>query len=199
MLIEFEFDPESGEYTPISREIIDNSESKKTKTETKTKPKSKSKSSVESTEPQIILESNKYILNEAAVEALGVSPDDRIDIKYEKKGKLIYPVIGSNDVFGTKAGNKLTNSLTVSYRGKSNETLAEYGTIFTFTPHESKEGLFVLVGDKEVSAKPVVETSSSIDTSILDDEPTEDIPLDLNLESIVDSPDNKITKLNFTL
>lgn len=83
------------------------------------KPKKKSTSvKNESSEPKLILENNKYQLTQAAVDLMGVEPDDKIDIKYEKQGKNITPVIGSDETFGTKQGNKLTKSLTVACRGR---------------------------------------------------------------------------------
>lgn len=201
MLLVFDFDPETGEYTPVSREIINEGEAgaKKAAKETTAK-RSKSKSKLpESSEPLIILEDNKYILNDAAAEALCVEPDDRIDIKYEKQGKLLKPVIGSNEVFGTKGGNKLTQSLTVSCRGKANETLSAYGSQFKLVPHPNRGGLFFLVGDK-AQAEPEV-ADEKIDLSEIDNEPNEDIPLDVELANMVadDSvEEDTITKFDFT-
>lgn len=201
MLIVFDFDPETGEYTPVSREIINEGETGAKKVETKSTSKKKSKSSLpDSKEPLIVLEDNKYILNEAAAEALGVSPDDRIDIKYEKHGKLLKPVIGSNEAFGTKGGNKLTNSLTVSCRGKANETLSEYGSQFTLIPHAHKDGLFMLIGDSMPEESEVVD--DKIDVNEVDEEPSEDIPLDIQLANMVQDDsveEDTITKFDFTL
>lgn len=201
MLIVFDFDPETGEYTPVSREILNEGEigAKKTKAETPKKGKGKS-TLPDSKEPLIVLEDNKYILNEAAAEALGVSPDDRIDIKYEKHGKLLKPVIGSNEAFGTKGGNKLTNSLTVSCRGKANETLSEYGSQFTLIPHAHKDGLFMLIGDSMPEESEVVD--DKIDVNEVDEEPSEDIPLDIQLANMVQDDsveEDTITKFDFTL
>lgn len=201
MLIVFDFDPETGEYTPVSREILNEGETGAKKTKTETPKKSKGKSALpDSKEPLIVLEDNKYILNEAAAEALGVSPDDRIDIKYEKHGKLLKPVIGSNEAFGTKGGNKLTNSLTVSCRGKANETLSEYGSQFTLAPHAHKDGLFMLIGDKMPEESEVVD--DKIDVNEVDEEPSEDIPLDIQLANMVQDDsveEDTITKFDFTL
>lgn len=201
MLIVFDFDPETGEYTPVSREIINEGETGAKKVETKSTSKKKSKSSLpDSKEPLIVLEDNKYILNEAAAEALGVSPDDRIDIKYEKQGKLLKPVIGSNEAFGTKGGNRLTNSLTVSCRGKANETLSEYGSQFTLVPHAHKDGLFMLIGDK--TPEEPQSTDDKIDTSKVDEEPSEDIPLDIQLANMIQDDsveEDTITSFDFTL
>lgn len=199
MLIVFDFDPETGEYTPVSREILNEGETGAKKTKAPKKGKGKS-SLPDSKEPLIVLEDNKYILNEAAAEALGVSPDDRIDIKYEKQGKLLKPVIGSNEAFGTKGGNKLTNSLTVSCRGKANETLSEYGSQFTLIPHARKDGLFMLIGDSMPEESEVVD--DKIDVNEVDEEPSEDIPLDIQLANMVQDDsveEDTITKFDFTL
>lgn len=197
MLIVFDFDPETGEYTPVSREILNEGETGAKKTKAPKKGKS---TLPDSKEPLIVLEDNKYILNEAAAEALGVSPDDRIDIKYEKHGKLLKPVIGSNEAFGTKGGNKLTNSLTVSCRGKANETLSEYGSQFTLIPHAHKDGLFMLIGDSMPEESEVVD--DKIDVNEVDEEPSEDIPLDIQLANMVQDDsveEDTITKFDFTL
>ena len=36
-----------------------------------------------------------------------INPDDKLDIKYEKRGKETFAVIGSDDSFGTHNGNRL--------------------------------------------------------------------------------------------
>ena len=81
------------------------------------KKASKSKKEEIST-PQLILEDNKYCLNTAAVELMQVGPDSKLDIKYEKRGNTMVPVIGTDEVFKTKGGNKLTKSNTVACRGR---------------------------------------------------------------------------------
>ena len=35
------------------------------------------------TEPKLVLESNKYCLNSAAIALMGIEPDDKLDIKYD--------------------------------------------------------------------------------------------------------------------
>lgn len=127
MLIEFDFDPETGDYTPISREIIE---------EGAATPK-KAKSAMKddgSTEPIVILEENKLVLNSKAVEVLGAEWEDRISVIYQKHEDKLVPVIGKDEVFGCKSGNKLTKSKTVSCRGKANTKLAEHGTEFKLIP-----------------------------------------------------------------
>ena len=72
MLIVFDFDPETGEYTPVSREIINEGETGAKKTETKSTSKKKSKSSLpDSKEPLIVLEDNKDIQVDDVIESYG--------------------------------------------------------------------------------------------------------------------------------
>lgn len=166
MLIIFEYDPETNEYTPIKQEIV------KDKPE---KAPSKAQEAEDSAEPQITLESNKYILNKAACKLIGASYGDRLDIKYQpiEKGGLMFPIIGTDTAWSSKSGNKLTKSLSVSCRGAANELLAEYGDTFSLTSWKDHEGLFVLVGNKDRVQ----------DSDILvNEEPDEDLPLNTELE-----------------
>ena len=148
------------------------------------------------TTPKLTLETSKYILTQAAADLLGVQPDDRIDIKYEKQGKRMVPIIGSNEAFGTKSGNKLTKSLTVSCRGKANEELSQYGTTFTITAHPIKEGLFILNGDKIIPEQQV-------DDAVEIKEDQSDVDLDSELDDLLaeDSTDNitEITNFDFNI
>lgn len=141
------------------------------------KTTSKKKKEEESSEPQLILEDNKYCLNTAAVELLGVEPDDRLCIKYKKIGKTAVPVIGTEEVFKTKGGNKLTKTNTVSCRGKANEELSSYGTVFTLSENSDGSGTFILTGDKAPET-PVVH-DEAVDT--------EDEDIRKDLEEIGDS------------
>ena len=144
-------------------------------------------------EPQVILDANKYVLNKAAASLLGVSPDDRLDIKYQKIAGITYPIIGRDEAFGTKGGNKLTKGLSVSCRGKANEVLSKYGTTFSITEMKGQKGLFVLIGDNP----PEEEIPEEIEVRETDD-PTdlpEDLPLDTDLEGDVE----QIDPLSFTL
>lgn len=105
---------------------------------------------LESNEPQLTLDATKYTLNPAAAELMGVEAGTRIDIKYQMVDGVIYPVIGTEESFGSGGGNKLTKSLTVPYRGKNNERLSTYGTTFSVIPMKGLNGLFVLMGDAEL-------------------------------------------------
>lgn len=102
----------------------------------------------ESTEPQLILETNKYCLNNAAIQLMNLKADDRLEIKYEKQENTIIPIIGTVEAFHISGGNRLTKSNTVAFRGNKNKELSEYGTTFSITPY--KDGLFCLKGNKEI-------------------------------------------------
>lgn len=140
-------------------------------------------------EPQIILDANKYILNQAAANLMGVKWEDRLEVKYQKVQGVIYPVIGTDETFGTKTGNKLTKTLTVSCRGKANEMLARYGRIFTVSEMKGEKGLFVLIGDNPPVEAEEIEVKEDEDDIV-------DLPLDTEIE---DENAKKIDDLVFTL
>lgn len=189
VLFTYEQDTETGDIKCINREVINDDIKPVKKASTPKKKSSKN----ESSEPQIILEDNKYTLNSAAVELMGVEPDDRLDIKFEKNGKLMIPIIGTNESFGTKAGNRLTKSFTVSCRGKANDELQNYGTVFTLSVHPTKEGLFVMQGDKAPEA--VVDDK----VEIKDDASEVEVEIDLN-DFIADENEvEEISALDFKL
>lgn len=171
MLCTFDFNPETNEYTPIgSPEIV------------KDKPK---KVKCENTNPEITLLEGKYQLTQAAADLLGVVAGDRININYinlPDNPNLKVPVIGSNKSWGNDLGNKLTKSLTVSYRGVANNVLAEYGTVFQLEPH--KEGLFIMKGDKPVVVDDNIEVTDT--PEIVED-----------LEDIEDTENYEISDIDF--
>lgn len=162
---------ETGEIITDTRELKDDSVKKPSTRKSSSKKKD---SEVDDTNPNplLILEENKYILNKAAVEALGVEPGDKVDIKQQKLNKKECLIIGAAETFGTQSGNKLTQKNAVSYRGKNNQNLAEHGNEFTFTPHPKIDGLFILTGNREPEIKedvvPEAEDIASEDE--LDDE-----------------------------
>ena len=79
--------------------------------EDKPKKKASKPQKNESSTPMLILEDNKYSLNQAAVELMGVEPDCKLDIKYEQRGKQRIPVIGTDEAFGTKRSEEHTSEL----------------------------------------------------------------------------------------
>ena len=175
-------DEATGEIIKDVRELKDETIKKPRAT------KSTSSKIDERTEPILTLQDNKYTLSKGAVEVLGVTEGDKIDIKFQKVDKTMIPVIGSNEVFGTKAGNKLTKSNTVSYRGKANEELSVYGAEFKLEAHPSADGLFVLKGENTPDvAVPVAKPDAE-----------DDIDLD-DFEDVEDTTEIKSEKMDFTL
>lgn len=186
ILFHYEVNEQTGEITYIGKEEI-SVDTKATKSATKTSTKA-STAKVD-TNPIITLEPNKLVLTQGAVDLLQVCADCRIDIKYKKKDKQAVPIIGTDTAFGTKSGNKLTKSNTVSYRGSANEKLSAYGTTFKLEPTED-EGIYYLVGDK-------IQEEISIPDEIID------IENELDIESLddinIDEDDKDLEKFDFSL
>lgn len=154
------------------------------------KKASKKTKKEESIEPELTLEDNKYCLNSAAIELMDVTPNNKLDIKYEKNGNTMVPVIGTDEAFGTKGGNKLTKSNTVACRGSKNEELSKYGRVFKLTPHGTKDGLFILIGDSTLIVSPNGDENISIE------EVDEDLPLDTDLSTLIDDKDANIEEID---
>ena len=188
ILFHYDVNEQTGEITYIGKEEI-SVDTKATKSATKTSTKASTAKVDANPDPIITLDSNKLILTQGAVDLLQVCADCRVDIKYKKKGKKAVPIIGTDAAFGTKSGNKLTKSNTVSYRGSANEKLSAYGTTFKLEPTED-EGIYYLVGDK-------IQEENSVPDEIID------IESELNIESLdnlnIDEDDTNLEKFDFKL
>lgn len=188
ILFHYEVNEQTGEITYIGKEEI-SVDTKATKSATKTSTKASAAKVDANPDPIITLDSNKLILTQGAVDLLQVCADCRVDIKYKKKDKKAVPIIGTDAAFGTKSGNKLTKSNTVSYRGAANEKLSAYGTTFKLEPAEDK-GIYYLVGDK-------IQEENSVPDEIID------IENELDIESLdninIDEDDKDLEKFDFNL
>ena len=188
ILFHYEVNEQTGEITYIGKEEI-SVDTKATKSATKTSTKASAAKVDANPDPIITLDSNKLILTQGAVDLLQVCADCRVDIKYKKKDKKAVPIIGTDAAFGTKSGNKLTKSNTVSYRGAANEKLSAYGTTFKLEPSEDK-GIYYLVGDK-------IQEENSVPDEIID------IENELDIESLdninIDEDDKDLEKFDFNL
>lgn len=142
------------------------------------------------TEPKIVLEGNKYHLNNAAINLMGIAVGDKLDIKYEDGKGGSVPVIGTDEAFGTKSGCKLTKSNTVSCRGSKNEELSKYGSEFKLVPHPSKDGLFVLTTDT-IKAEQLIGDDNIKEEGGEDEE----VPFDLNVDEI-DGKDANVEEID---
>lgn len=188
ILFHYKVNEQTGEITYIGKEEI-SVDTKATKSATKTSTKASAAKVDANPDPIITLDSNKLILTQGAVDLLQVCADCRVDIKYKKKDKKAVPIIGTDAAFGTKSGNKLTKSNTVSYRGAANEKLSAYGTTFKLEPTEDK-GIYYLVGDK-------IQEENSVPDEIID------IENELDIESLdninIDEDDKDLEKFDFNL
>lgn len=181
MEIEFDFDPETGEYTQVSQKILGEKPTPKTT--------AKKVSNADAPETGVLLDTNKIILSNQAVELLGAQPEDRISISYEKKGRFFVPVIGIDE----KKGNKLTKSNTISYRGKANDELVKYGTLFEL--EEYKNGMFYLKGENEIEAP--AEKESKIKINVKEEDTSTDVSHPFDLKSDENSKQEITTTFNF--
>jgi hypothetical protein len=176
--VEFDYDTETKEFTTISQKLVGESSAG-----AKKKAPAKKVKEAPGENPGVIREDGKLVLSEQAVELLGIAPDDKVFIGYDKVGSVFKPFIGTDE----KKGNKLTKTNTVSYRGKSNEELAAYGDKFSLSKGKH-EGTFYLEGG--------IERTEEMPEGIeVDEEPTsEDIPVTLDLDN---AKTKKITAFKF--
>ena len=186
ILFHYEVNEQTGEITYIGKEEI-SVDTKATKSATKTSTKASAAKVDTNPDPIITLDSNKLILTQGAVDLLQVCADCRVDIKYKKKDKKAVPIIGTDEAFGTKGGNKLTKSNTIACRGSKNEELSKYGKEFVLAVHPSKAGLFVLTSEEV-----------AVDQLVGDDNVNIDTPegIDLNLEGLVDDEDANVSSID---
>lgn len=144
------------------------------------KPKTSNKRKTGKNEDIIILEENKLVLTQKLLDILGAEYGDRICIRFSEKDGIYYPIIAKSEVFADpEAGNKLTKSLTVSYKGKQHDELAIYGKEFTF--EETGEGSRIcrLIG-KIIQADDKV-FKSNVDLSPYEEDITESKQKDVEI------------------
>lgn len=170
--VTFDFDTETENVSNVK--VVNNIEKKKTTTKKLSDLKNDDNPEV------IILESNKLILGSEVAEKLQVEYGSRVIIKWVKEGNKMIPVIGSDLAFDEEgAGNKLTKTNTISYRGKANDVLAELGNEFALV--EYKDDIFKLipkgkiVKDEEESIEELVEEAIQVEPELIvdDEEETE--------------------------
>ena len=159
-------DTETGELFTKEATFGDFKEKKSSSSRSSKKPKDND------TEPKIYLEDNKIRLNNKAIELTGFEPEMKIDVKFEKKGKVVTPVLCQD----SKTGNRLTKTYTISFRGSRHDNLAEHGDIFELIPYPDKEGYFKLKGNAPEKEDDIVE----IPEEITDPEEISDIDIDEN-------------------
>lgn len=152
-------DTETGELFTKEATFGDFKEVTKKATTTRTR---KAKTDDEPTPMLHVLE-GKIQMNTKAQELCGFEPEQKIDIKFEKRGRVITPVMCVDD----KNGNRLTKTYTISCRGQKRENLIQYGDTFEVIPYEGKEGYFKLIGNVEQPEDDIVDVPEEI-TSVDD-------------------------------
>lgn len=132
---------------------------------------------------KITLLEGKWQMNHACVELTGFEPEMKLEVKFEKKGRVTTPVLCEDE----KSGNRLTKTYTVSCRGSRHDNLAEYGDVFEVIPYEDKEGYFKLKGNAPQKEDDIIEIPEEIsnpeddDLNITDDSGVDISDFDLEL------------------
>lgn len=182
--VTFEFDQETETVSNI-KTFVDGVEKKK-----KTTKQTKSKEVILEESSIITLTDNKLEFNNKAVAEMGISHETRVVIKYEKFGpKNMIPIIGTDESFDEEgAGNKLTKTNTVAFKGKQNTVLKEYGAEFTLEAY--KDGIWKLVS---LGGAVISSSAESYEKAV---EKAEVIPTDLFTE---EDEDTEIDEMEFTL
>jgi hypothetical protein len=176
--VTFEWDPTTETVSNLTC-FVDGIE-KKNKT---TRSPKKKEDEVLADENIIVLEENKLVFNNRSVATMGLEWKDRVVIKYEKlkdapKGSKPFPIVGKDISFDEEgSGNQVTKANTVSYRGKANTILKEYGSEFSLEPYVTKsypDGVWKLVskagGNEDLTYEDTVEKAEDIDITVLTDE-----------------------------
>ena len=146
-------DETTGELITREATLGDFKEVKKSSSGTRTrKPKD------EDPVAKLSLLDNKIQFNAAAVEMTGFEPEMKIDIKFEKKGRVTTPVLCEDE----KAGNRLTKTFTISCRGSKHDNLAEFGDVFELIPYEGHEGWFKLKGNAPEKEDDIIDVPEEI-------------------------------------
>ena len=166
IIMHYSVDEQTGTITYIGKDEIKIDTAKKTTSKKKTKRD-------ENPEPIVTLDSTKLTLTQGAVDLLQVCEHCRIDIKYDKRGKVLLPKIVTDAAFKPKGGNIRCGKNTVRYGGANNKKLACYGSTFKMEPTED-EGIYWLIGDtmpeeKEVP-KELVNIEDELDVDSLEEQ-----------------------------
>lgn len=92
--------------------------------------------------PIIEVGDNKLIMSPKAIELMSVHYGDRIAVNYiQENNEVTFPIIGKADIFADpNAGNKLSKSNTVSFKGTQRTILTKYGQLFKI--EEYRPGMF---------------------------------------------------------
>lgn len=147
-------DTETGEIITREATLGDFKEVTKKSTSTRTKkPKDDG-----STEPKAELLEGKIQLNNRAMELTGWESEMKIDVRFEKQGRKITPILCEDP----SKGNRLTKTNTISCRGSKHENLSEYGTIFDLVEYDGHPGWFKLLGNAPEKEDDIIDVPEEI-------------------------------------
>ena len=169
LTVEF-IDQETGELFTREATLGDFKEVKKTTSTTRTR-KLKDNGNPN---PQLTLLEGKVQLNTAAVNLVGWEPETKIDIRFEKKGRKMTPIMLEDP----SKGNRLTKTYTISCRGSKHDNLQDFGTVFDVVPYEGKDGWFKLIGNAPEKEDDIVDIPEEIQ------DPDENLDLEETLDNI---------------
>ena len=94
--------------------------------------------------PLVRLEENKLVISDNAITILQLKPGNRIQVNYIQSKYESMPVIARSEVFSDpNAGNVLTHSNTVSFKGMQQSILAQFGHLFEIKEYIS--GMFQMI------------------------------------------------------
>lgn len=162
VIITFDFDPETEKVTNVNCSVDGVAKKKRATT------KKADVEEVMAADAIIVLEENKLVFNNKAVAEMGIEYQDRIMIRWEKKGSIAFPLIGKSIEFDQEeSGNKVTKTNTVAYKGKQNIVLAELGTEFFIEsykekPYEDSNVWKLMCTDKSDSFKTLEDTIEKV-------------------------------------
>lgn len=146
-------DTETGELITREATLGDFKEVKKSTSTRTRKPKDDG-----STEPKAELLEGKIQLNNRAMELTGWEADMKIDIRFEKQGRKMTPILCEDP----SKGNRLTKTNTISCRGSKHENLSEYGTIFDLVEYDGHPGWFKLLGNAPEKEDDIIDVPEEI-------------------------------------
>lgn len=148
---------------------------------------------------KIKLDQGKLILTPSVAEQLNLNVGERVAINYLSVGETFSPVISKSGIYGGESsGNKLTKSLTVSFKGKPNEMLSQYGKEFKLVKLDSlPEHAFLLQdpdfkGIEDIPESELLEIKDNGCDLDIDDPFT-----DYSSETLQDSENDIIFNFNF--
>lgn len=112
---------------------------------------------------------NKLTISSKLAELLKVKEGYKLVVRYRQDGEFIEPFLGSPSAFNEEDGNKLTKTLSISFRGDQNVALARFGTLFEIKDME--DGTVKLLSQVQVKDKVQEITLEHLDpaTNIGDD------------------------------